>query len=247
MFYDDLSPFYHLLYEDWEGAITRQSAALDELIVGRWGRPSGPVLDVAAGIGTQALGLAALGYPVLASDLSIAAIARAHRESASRALRLPCVAADFTQLPYRSAAAALLISADNSLPHLLTDEAILAALREYYRCLRPGGGLVLTVRDYPPPPPAGTVETRPYGWRQWGDARYFVSQEWRWDGPHYGLRILAATEPGAPPVHTFSGRYYAIRLGSLLHLCAAAGFQAIEHLDGRFYQPVILGLRPAVA
>jgi SAM-dependent methyltransferase len=247
MFYDDLSPFYHLLYEDWDGAIGRQSAALDEIVVHRWGRSDGLMLDVAAGIGTQALGFTARGYHVLASDLSAAAVRRACRESVSRGLRLSCVAADFSLLPYRSQAASLLISADNSLPHLLTDEDILAALREYYRCLRPGGGMLLTLRDYGPPPPTGTVETRPYGWRQWGDTQYFVSQEWRWEGTQYELRITAAPEPGAPPVHTFAGRYYAIRVPALLQLCASVGFIDLERRDGSFYQPVILGTRPAVA
>lgn len=247
MFYDQLTPFYHLLYEDWDGAITRQSAALDDLIVNRWGRPEGPILDVAAGIGTQALGLAGLGYHILASDLSPSAISRARTEATNRFLRLPSVAADFLRLPYRSGSAGLVLAADNSVPHLLTDEQILAALGECFRCLRPGGGLLLTVREYGPPPPPGTVEHRPYGWRQWGDSRVFVSQEWRWDGPRYELRITAAPEPEAQPTHIFTGRYYAIQLPALLQLCTKAGFVDVERRDGRFYQPVILGTRPAVA
>jgi hypothetical protein len=74
-----------------------------------------------------------------------------------------------------------------------------------------------------------------------------VSQEWHWDGAQYDLQITTAPEPGAPPVHTFSGRYYAIQVPTVLRLCAAAGFVDVERRDGRFYQPVILGTRPAVA
>ena len=31
-FYDDLAPFYHLIYEDWEQAIALQGAALARLL-----------------------------------------------------------------------------------------------------------------------------------------------------------------------------------------------------------------------
>lgn len=31
-FYDELAPFYPLLYADWEGAIARQGAALSNLL-----------------------------------------------------------------------------------------------------------------------------------------------------------------------------------------------------------------------
>jgi SAM-dependent methyltransferase len=247
MFYDQLAPYYHFLYENWDAAIARQSSALDQLIVARWGEVPLPVLDVAAGIGTQAIGLAGLGYLMIASDLSAVAIRRAGKEAAQRHLRFSCLAADFTNLPYRSGSAGLLLAADNSLPHLLTDEHILLALREFHRCLRPGGGLLLTLRDYGAPPPSGTVEQRPYGWRQWGAQRYFLSQEWRWDGPWYDLRITAAEAPDASPVQVFSGRYYAIQVPALIGLCQDAGFIAVERRDGTFYQPVILATRPVGA
>jgi glycine/sarcosine N-methyltransferase len=62
------------------------------------------VLDAAIGIGTQALGLLALGFRVTGSDLSHAAVNRARREAAVRQLPLACVVADFRALPLRRAA-----------------------------------------------------------------------------------------------------------------------------------------------
>ena len=47
----------------------------------------GLILDVACGIGTQSLALAAIGYSVEGSDISAVEIARAQREAASRGLK----------------------------------------------------------------------------------------------------------------------------------------------------------------
>jgi SAM-dependent methyltransferase len=243
--YDSLAPFYHLLFEDWEASIERQAAALDALIRSRWGRAELPVLDVAAGIGTQSLGLAALGYRVRASDRSRGAVARARTEAAHRQLCLPVCVADLTTLPYRAESAGLVLAADNSLPHLLTDAALRLALHECFRCLRPGGGLLVTVRDYGSPPLTGTIERKPYGWRRWGREEFFVSQEWRWDGPCYDFRITASRGADGPAVHEFAGRYYAISVSALEALCREVGFHDVQREDAAFYQPVILATRPA--
>jgi len=60
----------------------------------------------------------------------------------------------------------VILAADNAFPHLLTDDALLTALRDCLRCLRSGGGLLLTVRDYGTPPQGGTIDHHPYGWRR---------------------------------------------------------------------------------
>jgi glycine/sarcosine N-methyltransferase len=75
--YDEIATLYHLVYPDWNAAIARQAAALDAIIREHVGPPPQSILDVSCGIGTQALGLAALGYAVTASDLSSAAVERA--------------------------------------------------------------------------------------------------------------------------------------------------------------------------
>jgi hypothetical protein len=36
-FYDELAPFYHLIFPDWEASIRRQAEALDGVIRERWG------------------------------------------------------------------------------------------------------------------------------------------------------------------------------------------------------------------
>jgi cyclopropane fatty-acyl-phospholipid synthase-like methyltransferase len=88
-FYDALAPFYHLIYPDWHASSARQAAALDAVIRAELGDADGrTVLDVACGIGTQALGMAALGYAVTASDLSAGAVRRLRGEAAARGLSI---------------------------------------------------------------------------------------------------------------------------------------------------------------
>jgi SAM-dependent methyltransferase len=56
--------------------------------------PEGPLLDVAAGDGRNALWLAGRGFPVTAIDVSAVAIARLEREAAARGLALATRVAD---------------------------------------------------------------------------------------------------------------------------------------------------------
>ena len=84
-FYDELAESYHLIFDDWNAAILRQRDVLARLLpVPANGKR---VLDCACGIGTQAIGLAMLGFSVEGSDPSNASINRARREAIARGLK----------------------------------------------------------------------------------------------------------------------------------------------------------------
>lgn len=101
-FYDELAPYYHLIFEDWQASIDRQGDWLDSFIRTEW--PSTrTVLDAAAGIGTQALALASRGFRVTASDISTVALERAHREAALRGLESPPSPRTFVRFPQLTA------------------------------------------------------------------------------------------------------------------------------------------------
>ncbi|HEV8233810.1 MAG TPA: class I SAM-dependent methyltransferase, partial [Gemmatimonadaceae bacterium] len=103
-FYDEFAPRYHLVYQDWNASIVRQGDALDWIL--REHFPGARALyDVAVGIGTQALGLGALGYQMIGSDLSYQAVRRAAVEASQREVALPLYVADFQRLPVRTASA----------------------------------------------------------------------------------------------------------------------------------------------
>src|SRR4051794_25159429 len=118
-FYDGLAPLYHLVYENWEASIERQGKALDSIIRSCLGETPQSILDVACGIGTQCLGLAALGHQVMGSDLSRAAVERARREALTRGMSVTFTVADM-RAPnnHRSRHFDVVLCADNSLPHL---------------------------------------------------------------------------------------------------------------------------------
>jgi len=246
-FYDELAPVYHLVYEDWEASVARQGTALASLISEHWGAGARTVLDAAVGIGTQALGLLALGFRVTGSDLSRGAVNRAQLEAAARHLSLICVVADFRALPVRPASVDVVIVCDNSLPHLETPSDIEAALGECFRCARPGGGCLVSMRDYGSPPPSGTVEVRPYGERAWAGRRYHLRQVWSWRGPRYDLsfEIMPADSPEDRAI-ILKSSYLAIPVAQLAELMNAVGFQRVRRVDDRFFQPVLVGTRPVV-
>jgi SAM-dependent methyltransferase len=245
-FYDGLAPLYHLLYEDWDAGVVRQGRVLAGIIAERWGPQARVVLDAAVGIGTQALGLLGQGFGVIGSDLSPGAVRRAEGEATARGLRLPLVVADFRALAARSGFADVVVVADNSLPHLDGEADIRTALDECYRCLRPAGGCLVTMRDYGPAPATGTIETHPYGQRSWNGRRYDVRQIWRWRGPRYdlSLEIAPVDGDGAEPATILTTSYLAIAPARVMALMREAGFDAVARIDGRFFQPVLVGTRP---
>jgi hypothetical protein len=51
-FYDELAPFYHQIYPDWEPSIACQARVLDETIREEIHGTALRVLDVSCGIGT---------------------------------------------------------------------------------------------------------------------------------------------------------------------------------------------------
>lgn len=244
-FYDELAPLYHLVYENWEASVARQGMALASLIGEHWGTGAGTVLDAAVGIGTQALGLLALGFRVTGSDLADAAVQRARREAARRHLPLPCVVADFRALPVRAASVDVVIVCDNSLPHLETPREIATALGECFRCARPGGGCLISMRDYGSPPPSGTIEVRPYGERAWAGRRYHLRQVWSWRGPRYDLAFeIRRMDSAEEPATILKSSYLAIPVAQVAELMSAVGFQGVQRVDNRFFQPVVVGTRP---
>ncbi len=269
-FYDQLAPFYHLIFPDWEASIHRQAAALDEIMRDHWGggEVKRKILDVACGIGTQALGLAGLGHVVTACDISSAAVERAKREAAQRSLSIELSTEDMRLLPDRFREQFdLVIACDNAVPHLLSDGEILRGFEQMFVCARRGGGCLVTVRDYDREERSG-VQVKPYGIRTEGDIRYLVFQVWEFAAEHYDLAMYFVKDCGGPScavrpevgpesqaghespnpaqcsVQVMRSRYYAVGTAKLMALMKQAGFRDVQRIDERFYQPVLLGKKP---
>ncbi|GAA4090968.1 class I SAM-dependent methyltransferase [Streptomyces shaanxiensis] len=223
-FYDELADDYHLIYADWEASVSRQGDALDALI----GQDSAEVLDCSCGIGTQAIGLALRGHRVTGTDLSPRAAARAAREAARRNLTLPTAVADMRHLPFPHGQFDTVVCADNSLPHLLTEQDVHAALTEMRRVLRPAGLLLLSTRPYDELLRERPTSTPPQVHRHADGAERTVTfQLWHWhdDGEHYDLehfQLLPAD--GEWRVRVRRTTSWALGRDRLTGLVADAGF-----------------------
>ena len=80
-FYDSLAQQYTGFYADWDAASRSEGEFLRALFRANGVADDASVLDCACGIGTQAIGLARLGYRVSASDLSRGALEEAGRRA----------------------------------------------------------------------------------------------------------------------------------------------------------------------
>ena len=246
-FYDDIAEYYDLIYADWEGSMLRHGAAIAEILDGRV--PSRTrILDVSAGIGTQVLPLAALGYEVVARDVSEGAIRRLRREARQRGLEVDAGSSDMRDVS-RSVSGPFdaIISFDNSLPHLLTDSDIAETLRGLSSLLSPGGIILVSVRDYEDVDRSPT-SVHPYGERN-RDGRHFrLSQEWTWyDVSHYRTTMLVEEQTHgswADLVRTDTA-YYAIPLARLLEIMRDSGLEARRVAESQFFQPILAAVNRA--
>jgi SAM-dependent methyltransferase len=245
-FYDDLAPFYHLIYPDWEKSIAQQGGQLDAVIRELCG-DARIVLDVSCGIGTQVLGLTQAGYKVTGSDLSTREIERARSEASNRDLKISYSVADMREaFDHHDTQYDVVISCDNSIPHLLSDNDILTAFKQMYQCIRPGGGCIITVRDYEKED-LTKQQIKPYGIREEGGVRWLAWQIWDPHPPTYDVTMYIVEDRGGPncETHVMRSVYYAVEIPKLIKLMERAGFHEVRRIDKGFFQPMIVGTRNA--
>lgn len=246
-FYDELAPFYHLIHQDWDAGVRRQGEQLCGLIESEWPGCTS-VLDVSCGIGTQSIALAERGYSVTASDLSAGEIERARHEARTRKIDIDFSVGDMRQAhALHGSRFDLVISCDNSVPHLLTDDDLLLAFQQMLACLRAGGGCIISVRDYALEA-RGKNLVKPYGVRTENGKRYLLFQVWDFVGEHYDLSFFFIEEDLSTlevKTHAMRSKYYAVSIDRLCELMREAGFRDIKRVDGAFYQPLVIGTKAA--
>jgi SAM-dependent methyltransferase len=248
--YDALADEYHLVYHDWRASIERQGAALDRLIRSKLGEGSHRILDCSCGIGTQSLGLARLGHEVLGTDLSRRAIQRARAEARASDLPIKFEVADLRHLEAVTLDTFdVVLSCDNSLPHLLTDEDLRLGVRSMLARLRKGGLLIASIRDYDRILEERPVTMQPTFSGRHGDRRItFQIWEWQPDGRTYVFELFVLTEEGPDSwqVRTHRASYRALTRAELSAVLEDAGASVVEWRmpeDSGFFQPLVSAIR----
>lgn len=199
-YYDSIAEHYPLFYRDWETQLEREGLWLRAIFRNRGVER---VLDASCGAGTQAIPLARLGYQVVAADPSPGMLRKATdtAEQFGVADQIEFHRANFASLlnvvdgPFDA-----IVTKGNALPHLRLDEEIEFALHTFFELLRPGGTLVIGMRDFGP-----FMEVRPRflpGFdHTFDDGSEFITFEiWEWeDGPPITAALNLYIVTGKPP------------------------------------------------
>ena len=242
-FYDNLASQYDKLFLDWQGATREQAVILDKLFQNHGFERSARVLDCACGIGTQAIGLAALGYQVTASDISEGELAEAKARASKNDVKIRFEHADFCALSeVFSQRFDIVIAMDNALPHMRSKSALEAAVQSITNQIAEGGMFVASIRDYdallrvkPPYSPPYIHQT---------DKGQRVSfQTWSWEGEHYKLIQYIIDDENELQISKFECEYRATRRAELTDLLRANGCGEVVWLfpeETGFYQPIVV-------
>ena len=242
-FYDNLATQYDKLFLDWEATTQQQAVILDKLFTGNGYDKSARVLDCACGIGTQAIGLAALGYNVIGSDISEGELVEAQKRAEKNNVNIHFVKADFCALSDTfSTPFDIIIAMDNALPHMLTADALEGAIKSIARQLTEGGMFVASIRDYdallmdkPPYSPPYIHET--------DNGQRVSFQTWKWNGDNYRLIQYIVDDEASLAISKFECEYRATRRDEMTQLLLANGCTEVRWLfpeETDFYQPIVI-------
>ncbi len=243
VFYDQMAAQYDKLFLDWYAATKEQAAILHKIFSDNGFDRKAQILDCACGIGTQAIGLAALGYSVTASDISDGELAEAAGRAGDYGVNIRFEHADFCALSdVFSEQFDIVIAMDNALPHMLTNGALRAAVDSIARKVRPGGIFVASIRDYDTLLTGKPPYSPPYIHRT--DKGQRVSfQTWVWDGDNYHLTQYIIDDEDSLKISKFICEYRAVRREELTELllscgCSEVGWKFPEETG--FYQPIVV-------
>lgn len=239
-FYQDLASRHRLFYANWHRFVQLEGTWLRTLF-----EPLGvqTVLDCTCGIGTQAIALALQDYHVTASDLSEANLAEAQSNADELGLTVLWQQADVRHLgeAYLDGPFDAVISLGNSLPHLLTEDDMIAALRQMHDHVKPGGLVLVGQRDWD----AIAVERPHFHFRHehpdtpTPGRRTVLFDLWHYDDPLITFEVFFLTGPASPSegeagrewtTEVFPLRYRMRQRRELVELMEQAGLADVHEL-----------------
>lgn len=245
-FYDNLASQYDKLFLDWQATTQEQAVILNKLFLNEGFDRTAHILDCACGIGTQAIGLALLGYCVTASDISDGELAQAKERAIKNNLNIRFEHADFCALSETfSEKFDIVIAMDNALPHMLSRNALESAVKSITSQVSTGGIFVASIRDYD----ALLMDKPPYSppYIHKADNGQRVSfQTWHWSDDHYKLIQYIIDDRDTLEVSKFECEYRATRREELTELLISNGCKKVEWKfpeETGFYQPIVIATK----
>ena len=245
-FYDSMASHYDKLFLDWNATTKEQAVLLQEIFEKFNYDNKASVLDCACGIGTQAIGLAALGYNVTASDISDGEIAQAKERARKANVNVCFEHADFCALAeVFFEKFDIVIAMDNALPHMLTSKDLDRAVKSITNQIKENGIFVGSIRDYdallqdkPPYSPPYIYETE--------KGKRVSFQTWIWNDDIYKLTQYIIDDEETLKINKFECEYRATRREELTALFTAHGCEKVIWMfpeETGFYQPIIVAIK----
>ena len=241
-FYDNMAEQYDKLFEDWNAATQEQAVILNRIFNNYGFNTNAHILDCACGIGTQAIGLAAVGYHVTASDISDGELAEAVARAKDNDVKIRFEHADFCDLSDTfSEQFDIVIAMDNALPHMLTHDALESAVKSITCQIKSGGIFVASIRDYdsllhkkPPYSPPYIHKTE--------KGKRVSFQTWVWSGDNYNLTQYIINDEETLQISKFECEYRATRREELTKLLLESGCSVDWKFPDEtgFYQPIVI-------
>ncbi len=242
-FYDNLASHYDKLFLDWQSTTHEQATILHKLFENNGFDKRSHILDCACGIGTQAIGLARLGYNVTASDISDGEIAEAKTRASDANVKIRFENADFCALSKTfKEKFDIVIAMDNALPHMLSSTDLANAIKSITNQINENGIFVGSIRDYDallkdkPPYSPPYIHKTPKGQR-------LSFQTWDWNDDHYKLVQYIIDDSENLEVNKFECEYRATRREELTTLFLANGCSEVVWKfpeETGFYQPIVI-------
>ena len=242
-FYNNLASQYDKLFLNWQATTYEQAELLDAIFQNNGFSHHSRILDCACGIGTQAIGLALLGYNMSASDISDGELAEAKKRAENNHVEISFKQANFCSLSESfSEQFDIIIAMDNALPHMLSRVELESAIKSITNQIEPGGMFVASIRDYDKLLEEKPTYSSPYIHKTENGQRVSF-QTWQWIGDNYKFIQYIIDDEGDPQISKFECEYRATRKNELTELLLANGCSEViwkmPEQTG-FYQPIVI-------
>jgi glycine/sarcosine N-methyltransferase len=143
-FYNRLAKAFDVM-TDWQARLAYEMPFLQDTLDRHGART---ILDTACGTGWHTIALAQKGYRTAGCDASPVMIEQARANATKAQVPVRFAVADFARMSVFSEPFDAVLCLGNSLPHLLSQEALVEGLGNMRARLRPGGVLILHNLNY---------------------------------------------------------------------------------------------------